>query len=75
MIRIFALSWALFFLTGCTVVQVDFTARKATVFRFASDAALETATYEGPDGHKVTIGGYSSTQRIDAIIKLLEVAR
>lgn len=63
------------FVSGCTSIHVDFNAGTATIVRFATDAALESATYESPDGRKVTIGGYSSTQRIDAIIKLLEAAK
>jgi len=62
---------------GCTSISVDFEKHTAHVFRFATDAAVESATYEAlPDGtKKVTIGGYNSATQIDKIIALLQAAK
>jgi len=64
-------------LPGCTSISVDFEKHTAHVFRFATDAAVESATYEAlPDGtKKVTIGGYNSATQIDKIIALLQAAK
>ena len=64
-------------LPGCTSISVDFEKHTAHVFRFATDAAVESASYKvHPDGTKeVTIGGYNSATQIDKIIALLQAAK
>ena len=69
------LTAAVLLLTGCTHIAVDFQSKSASVTRFLSDTALETATYESPDGTKVIIGGYSSTTKVESLIKLLEAVK
>ena len=61
---------------GCTSISVDFEKHTAHVFRFATDAAVESATYEAlPDGtKKVTIGGYNSVPKVAEVTALIEAA-
>ena len=58
-------------LSGCTAIITPY----GSVYRFATDSAVESATIETPEGVKVQIGGYNSTAKVDAVIELLQAVR
>lgn len=62
-------------LTGCTAVTVDLETRKATLFRLLTDTQIESFNYTKPDGSVLTIGGYSSVNKVESAIKLLEAVK
>ena len=67
----FVLIAAMVFISGCTAIITPY----GSVYRFATDSAVESATIETPEGVKVQIGGYNSTAKVDAVIELLKAVR